>query len=26
LTLFDSATGESGAHYRQLHVATLGGR
>jgi 2'-5' RNA ligase len=26
LTLFDSATGESGAHYRRLHVATLGGR
>lgn len=26
LTLFDSATSESGAHYRRLHVATLGGR
>lgn len=25
LTLFDSATGGSGAHYRPLHVATLGG-
>ena len=25
LTLFDSATGGSGAHYRRLHVATLGG-
>jgi 2'-5' RNA ligase len=25
LTLFDSATGESGAHYRRLHSATLGG-
>lgn len=26
LTLFDSATGIPGAHYRTLHVATLGGR
>jgi 2'-5' RNA ligase len=26
LTLFDSATGDSGAHYRRLHAATLGGR
>ncbi len=25
LTLFDSATGRSGAHYRRVHVATLGG-
>jgi 2'-5' RNA ligase len=26
LTLFDSAPGASGAHYRPLHAATLGGR
>lgn len=26
LTLFDSVTGDSGAHYRRLHAATLGGR
>ena len=26
LTLFDSAPASSGAHYRRLHVATLGGR
>ena len=26
LTLFDSATAGSGAHYRRLHAATLGGR
>jgi len=26
LTLFDSATGSSGARYRPLHAATLGGR
>ena len=26
LTLFDSAAGASGAHYRRLHAATLGGR
>jgi len=26
LTLFDSATGVHGAHYRRLHAATLGGR
>lgn len=26
LTLFDSVTGDAGAHYRRLHAATLGGR
>ncbi|HEX5973334.1 MAG TPA: RNA 2',3'-cyclic phosphodiesterase [Gemmatimonadaceae bacterium] len=26
LTLFDSVAGDSGAHYRRLHAATLGGR
>jgi 2'-5' RNA ligase len=26
ITLFDSTTGGSGARYRQVHVATLGGR
>jgi 2'-5' RNA ligase len=25
LTLFDSVTGDSGAHYRRMHAATLGG-